>query len=112
MNTIAHKKIEKQLFTIVSKIISSEINDSRISFPTVTGIKLSRDKSHLKIFLTFASYPKQSLAALQNAEGFIKKELARYISMRKMPKIHLLQDNTWEKGNRIDNILKKINKEK
>jgi len=72
MNTIAHKKIEKQIFTAVSKIISEEVNDSRISFPTVTGVELSRDKSHLKIFLTFTSYPKQSLNALQNAKGFIR----------------------------------------
>jgi ribosome-binding factor A len=94
MNTIAHKKIEKNLFNIVSKIISEDVNDSKVSFPSVTGVSLSRDKSHLKIYLTFTAYPKQSLDALQKAKGFIRSELSQYTNMRKVPQIYLLEDTT------------------
>lgn len=110
MNSITHKKIEKNLFNIVSKIITEDINDSRVSFPSVTGVSLTKDKSHLKVYLTFTSYPKQSLDALQNAKGFIKSEISRYTQMRKIPNIYLVQDNTWEEGQKIDAIFKKINK--
>ncbi len=110
MNSITHKKIEKNLFNIVSKIITEEVTDSKVSLPSVTGVQLSRDKSHLKIYLTFTSYPKQSLDALQNAKGFIRSQLSRYTEMRKVPRLYLLQDTTWEDGKKIDEILKRISK--
>ena len=112
MNTITHKKIEKNLYNIVSKIIYEDINDSKISFPTVTGVVLSRDKSHLKIYLTFNSYPKQSLENIQKVKGFIKMQMSQYTSMRKIPQIYLLLDETFEKGQNIERILKKIHDKK
>ena len=112
MQSINHKRKETSYFKSVSEIIGEEITNSNISYVTVTGVKLSNDSSHLNIFVRFESNHKKSMEALKKTSGFIRKRLAQSSNFRKVPEIHFEFDDSFEKGQKIDEILKQINNKK
>ncbi|MCP4336309.1 MAG: 30S ribosome-binding factor RbfA [Mycoplasma sp.] len=111
MPNINHLKKEKMFLRAISIIITEEIKNSNIFFPTVTDVKLSGDGSHLKVFLDFESNKEKSLEAIKNIKGFVRTTLSKRINIRKIPEIHFEHDSSIEKGNRIDEILRKIKEE-
>ncbi|CAM9117720.1 30S ribosome-binding factor RbfA [Mycoplasma marinum] len=108
MSTVTHQKKEKMFLRAVSQIISEEIKNVNVSYSTVTDVKLSRDGSHLNVYLTFESSKERSLESLQKARGFIRTQLSKRVSLRKVPEIHLKHDSSMETGKRIDEILENI----
>lgn len=108
--SVQHDRKESMFFRAVSQIVSEEITNSNVSYPTVTGVKLTPDGSHLTVFLSFESNPQKSLDAIQNARGFVRSKLAHIPNIRKAPEVHFKIDESIERGKRIDEILKEINK--
>ena len=107
MNNINRKKIEKKILNAISEIICNEVTNN-MSLPTITEVELSNDMSHLKVYLSFMSFPKQSLDSLNKAKKFIRCRLIQDVNLRKAPSLHFVIDTTWENGRKIDLILNKI----
>ncbi len=112
MPTVNHLKKEKMFLRAVSQIITEEIKNSNVSYPTVTDVKLSTDGSHLKVFLSFENNKERSLEALQSTRGFVRTTLSKRINLRKVPEIHFEHDKSIAVGNRIDEILQQIKQDK
>ena len=112
MPNINHQRKETSYFKSVSQIIGEEITNSNISYVTVTSVKLSNDSSHLNVYVRFESNKSKSMEALQKTSGFVRKRLAQSSNFRKVPMIHFEFDDSFEKGQRIDEILKNINNKK
>ncbi|TCG10443.1 30S ribosome-binding factor RbfA [Mycoplasma todarodis] len=108
--SVTHQKKEKMFLRAVSQIISEEITNVNVSYTTVTDVKLSRDGSHLNVYLTFESNKERSMENLQKARGFIRTQLSKTIHMRKTPEVHLKHDESMAIGSRIDEILNSIKK--
>lgn len=106
--SINHSRKEAALFRVVSMVVTEEITNANVSYPTVTGVKLTPDASHLTVFLTFESNPERSLEALQGARGYVRSRLANIPNMRRAPEVHFKIDDSLARGNRIEDILKEI----
>lgn len=112
MPKIAHLRKQGLYFRAVSQIMG-EITNANVSWPTVTSVELTNDSSHLYIYLTFENNAQKSLEALENTKGFVRSQLASFVTDRKVPQIHFRLDNSSEQGRKIDQILIDIkNKEK
>ncbi len=108
MSSVNHQKKEKMFLRAVSQIVTEEINNSNVSYPTVTDVKLSTDGSHLNVYLTFENNKERSLEAIQASRGFVRSTLSKRVKLRKLPEIHFKADSSSITGNRIDEILKQI----
>ncbi|NQZ29184.1 MAG: 30S ribosome-binding factor RbfA [Mycoplasmatales bacterium] len=108
MSTVTHQKKEKMFLRAVSQIISEEITNVNVSYTTVTDVKLSRDGSHLNVYLTFENNKERSMEHLRKATGFIRTQVSKRIHMRKTPEIHLKHDESLAVGTRINEILNSI----
>ena len=51
------------------------------------------------------------MKALNRAKGFIRSELGKRLSIRKVPDLIFKLDESLEKGERIESIISKINNE-
>ena len=75
----AHKLgqiIQKEL----GRMLQEELKDPRIGFVTITEVRPTPDLRHAKIFVSVydeADVRGESVAALQSAAGFIKRELGQ-----------------------------------
>ena len=50
------------------------------------------------------------MKALERSKGFIRSELAKRMTIRKVPSLVFLIDDSLEKGNKIENIIKELHK--
>ena len=103
-------KLDSILMRELSVIISQEINDPKIGFPTVTEVDVAPDLNTAKVYVSFLgkNYKKRDgLEALRRAKGHIKSELAKRIRIRKIPDLTFIVDDTLDKADRIEEILSK-----
>ena len=103
-------KIDSILLREISVIISQEINDPKLGFPTVTEVDVAPDLKTAKVYVSFLgkNYMKRDgLDALRRAKGFIKSELAKRIKIRKIPDLTFIVDDSLDKADRIEKILSK-----
>ena len=109
-------KIERIASTLkreISYIISNEIKDKDIKFVTITACKVTNDLSFAKVYFTVFDQTKKesTLKALNNASGFIRKLLMDRVDIRHMPELQFVYDESIEYGQKIENIIERINDE-
>ena len=105
-------KLDSMLMREISVIISQEINDPKLGFPTVTEVDVAPDLSNAKVYVSFLgkNYMKRDgLEALRRSKGHIKSQLAKRLKLRKIPDLTFIVDDTLDKADRIENILKEEN---
>jgi len=112
MVSIQHKRKEASYLRAVSDIVLEEITNANVSLPTVTGVKLSNDGSHLNVYVTFSKNKEKSLEALIGTEGFVRSRLATIKVQRMVPAVHFKLDESADKGQRINTILEEIKNER
>lgn len=103
-------KLDSMLLRELSVIISQEINDPKIGFPTVTEVDVAPDLNTAKVYVSFLgkNYKKRDgLEALKRAKGHIKSELAKRVRIRKIPDLTFIVDDSLDKAERIENLLSK-----
>ncbi len=106
------ERLNQIILKEVTEIIQFELKDPAIGFITITDVQVTNDYSYAKIYVSFLGKKERNEAgmkALQRSKGFIRSELARKMSMRKVPELLFKLDETLERSRKIDAILKKIN---
>ncbi len=103
--------MEVQIQHEVSLMIARDLKDRRIGFVTVTGVRISPDLRHARIFVSAMgteSQKKGSIDALNHAAGWIRHELGQRIRMKFLPEIIFDTDLSQDYGERIDKLLDDI----
>ncbi len=100
-------RIADQIQRELAELIRMEMRDPRVGLVTVTGVELSRDQSHAKVFFTSlgAAEHAETLEGLQRAAGFLRSELARRLTTRKVPELHFAYDESVERGVRLARLI-------
>lgn len=111
--SIKIERIASELVKQISYILAMEIKDSDIKFVTVTDCKVSNDLSFAKVYVTVFDKDKKDSAikALNNARGFIRRELANRIDIRHIPELSFVYDESIAYGKSIEDIIEKIHGE-
>lgn len=95
-------------------ILQRDLKDPRIGFVSVTDVEVSNDYSHVKIFVSIfgdEEAKRLTMEGLESAKGFIRSELGRRIRIRHTPEVHIIADNSIERGSRIFELLEKVKQE-
>ena len=111
MNQIKLKRIASLIVKEVSDILNNVARDRLMHTITITGCDVSSDLSYAKIYFTCVlDIDKKSIEKeLEEASGYIRRELSERIDIRHTPKLVFKFDNSIEYGNKIENLLEKIN---
>lgn len=109
--SIKTQRIASNIIKELSYILAYEVKDNDIKFVTVTDCKLASDLSYAKIYVTVFDKDKidSTIKALNDASGFIRKELSQRIDVRHTPELNFVYDESIEYGKKIENIIEKIN---
>ena len=106
------ERLEKIIAREVSEILFSEVKDLRLKLITITNVNVSGDLSIATIFYTVLGNEEERLEAsksLEDAKGFIRLNLGHRIEVKKVPELRFKYDESFEQGNRIEDILKALN---
>lgn len=93
----------------ISEIIQFEVKSKSIGFVTVTDVDVSNDLSHAKVYVTFLGQgnTQARLEALDRTKGFIRSCLAKRMDTRKVPELHFIIDDSFDRARKIDESLKR-----
>ena len=78
MSELRVRKIQEFIKQEVSSMLLKEIKDPRLGFVTVTGVHLTGDLREATVYVSLFGSDREkaeSLEALNNARGFIRREL-------------------------------------
>jgi ribosome-binding factor A len=105
------QRVALQIQHEVSMMIFRDMKDRRIGFVTVTGVEMSPDLRHARIFVSLMgteNEKKESLETLNHATGWIRHELGQRIRMKFLPEIVFQADTSQEYGEHIDKLINEI----
>lgn len=96
------------------QLIISDMHDPRIGGEgvRVSGVETTADLKYATVYVLIAEKErkKEILNTLQNAGGFIRKELKTRVLLRVIPELKFKADESQEYGSKIDAILDTIKK--
>jgi ribosome-binding factor A len=106
------ERISEALREELTELIAYELSDPRVAAATVTTLDVSPDKRHalVRIRVDEGADPKQTIAALEHAAPFLRREVARRLELFRVPELHFESDIATELGPRMDYLLKRIKK--
>lgn len=86
-----------------------ELKDPRIStMLSIIKLDLSNDLSHCKVYVSAIEGTEktiESVKGLKNASGYIRKEIASRLHLRKVPEFHFIADDSIEYSANINKML-------
>ena len=106
-------RVSEQMKRHLNEILKREVKDKKVGFITITGCEVTNDLSFCKVYYTVydSEYSESdAAAALERAKGFIRSELAKRMSLRKMPELIFTIDESTKYGNKIDAMLAELNR--
>jgi ribosome-binding factor A len=94
----------------LSSILARGLKDPRITgFVTVTGAKMSPDLKEATVYLSIHAQEverERTLEGLRAAAPYLQREVARNLKLRHTPHLRLVYDESVERGDRIERLLK------
>lgn len=94
--------------------IVQHLGDPRILMLTVVDVEPSKDLKTAKVFVSALGDEKEqqeALAALRQAMGFVRREVAKRVSLRQVPEFVLVYDHTTERAARVGALLNQVKAE-
>lgn len=108
MPTARMRRINEVLREVIGGAISSDLNDPRIGFVTVTSVETSPDLRAAKVFVSVLGSEMEreaTLEGLRSSHGVIQSRIAAETRMKRTPTLTFHYDSTVERGMRISRLL-------
>ena len=89
-------------------MLRTQVKDPRVGMITLTGVEISSDHHHAKVFFTTlggAESVAKAAEGLQHASGFLRSQLAKGIKLRITPELHFIYDESVERGIRLSRLI-------
>lgn len=103
------RRVGEQMQRELALLIQQELKDPRLGMITVSGVEVTRDFAHAKVFVTVLSddtaQVEKSLEGLRHAAGFLRRELGRRMQLRAIPELHFVHDASVERGTRLSALI-------
>ena len=104
-------RLNEQLKRELSELIRTQVRDPRVGLVTITGVDVAADLGSARVFVRRAGADDDldaSLEGLMAAAPFLRSELGRILSIRKIPELRFQKDRSLEHAQRIEQILSEV----
>lgn len=95
----------------ISRLLIKGLKDPRFEWVTITGVDLSDDLKHAKVYYTTKAGKETDLErvsrAFESAKGFIRKRIGRETNLRYVPELTFRVDESLDYARHIEELLKK-----
>lgn len=102
------RRVGEQIRRELAELLRDEIRDPRMVMVSMTGVEVSRDLAHAKVYITLLGDPAERpevLAALNHAAPLLRRELGRRMHIRMTPQLEFRYDEVVERGARLSSLI-------
>ena len=96
----------------LSELLLREVKDPRLTrMVSITSVVISADLRHARVYVSVMGSEEEklsTLAGLTAAAPFLRRELNNRVSLRRIPELSFLRDDSLEQGSRVSDLLKQI----
>jgi ribosome-binding factor A len=96
-------QIQRELAQLVQ-----QLRDPRVGMVTLSGVEVSKDMRHARVFITFMD-PEQDVEAalkgLKKAASYLRRALGKRIVLRVIPELQFVYDRSLAEGQRVHALL-------
>ena len=104
-------RLNEQLKRELSELIRTQVRDPRVGLVTITGVEVAADLGSARVFVRRGGTEgdlESTLEGLAAAAPFLRSELGRILSIRKIPELRFQKDRSLEHAQRIEQILSEV----
>jgi ribosome-binding factor A len=104
------RRVNESIREVLSEAIGS-LQDPRIGFVTVTGVKTSPDLRHARVFVSVLGSERkreQTLAGLTSAHGVLQARIADELRLKRTPTLAFEYDPSVERGIRMTQLIDEL----
>ena len=99
-------RIAEQIQRELAQLVRLEVKDPRVRKVTLTGVEVTNDHAHAKVFYTsLDGDSKELLQGLERAAGYLRSQLAKAMKLRITPQLHFLYDASIERGAHLSQLI-------
>ncbi len=93
-------------------LIQREVRDPRVGMVSITGVNVSRDLGHARVYYTSlesdsSEEAAETTEALNRAAGFMRSALSRDSSMRSVPQLRFYFDSSVGRGRHLEDLIRR-----
>lgn len=107
------QRVSHFLHEELARLLQTTVRDPRVQQVNLTGVEVSRDLSHARVFFTLMSDVSEAerseiSGVLSKVSGFLRSELAKSSSMRTVPRISFRFDESVGRGRDMESLLREV----
>ncbi|NSW55376.1 MAG: 30S ribosome-binding factor RbfA [Armatimonadetes bacterium] len=109
MPTQRQLRVNKLLQEEIADILQRELQDPLIGFATITGVEVTPDLKHAKVFVSVLGDDEakhSTMKALRRGHKYVRAVLADRITLKSIPELNFRLDETAERAQRIEILLR------
>jgi ribosome-binding factor A len=96
----------------LAAVIQHQVRDPRLGMISITGVDVSRDLGHARVFYTVLNTDSsedagESTEVLNKAAGFLRSQLSRDSSMRSVPQLRFYFDSSVGRGRELEDLIRR-----
>ena len=102
------RRVDEAMRVVLSDAISKDLQDPRVGFVTVTGVKTSPDLRQARVYVSVLGDEAEriaSLEGLQAAHGFLQARVAQSLRLKHTPTLAFDYDASIDRGMRVNELL-------
>ena len=103
-------RVSAQLRRELGTLVREAVSEHGLPSVSVSDVEVTRDMAHAKVFVT-ALQSERSAEAVKGLKAVaheIRFRLARAVKMRHVPELHFHYDDSVDRGERIDHLLRDV----
>ena len=105
------ERVGDLILQVIADLLRKDIHDPRVRGVTLTGVKVSKDLRHARVYFNLLGGQEDRsavLAGLKSATGFIRTKVSKQLQLRFVPEFEFTYDDSEDAAQRIDELLKQV----
>jgi ribosome-binding factor A len=128
MQETRRQRLQAVILEELSMVVPREVKDPRVPSVTFTSVEVTPDGSQATVYVSMlgasqvntddpvaakaaAQKMKDCIEGLQSASGFLRRHIAKVLTVRHIPTLIFKEDRGFENTIRVHELLKKISSE-
>ncbi|MBD9480009.1 30S ribosome-binding factor RbfA [Pseudoxanthomonas sp. PXM02] len=101
-------RVSAQLRRELGTLVHEAVREHGLPSVSVSDVEVTRDMAHAKVFVTALMQERsaEAVKGLKELAWGLRMELARRVKMRHVPELHFHYDDSVDRGERIETLLR------
>ncbi|HVJ37921.1 MAG TPA: 30S ribosome-binding factor RbfA [Stenotrophomonas sp.] len=103
-------RVSAQLRRELGTLVHVAVREHGLPSVSVSDVEITRDLAHAKVFVTALQQERsaEAMKGLKLIAYELRMQLARAMKLRHVPELHFHYDDSVDRGERIDNLLRDL----